>query len=661
MMRLRAVSGITLAVLTLILIAVVPESFPIGPLRFVARYLLVAYVPGLVIWNRLKSGPASLVDFVLYPSLLAVLPFAWLTLAILAVGVDLRLAIWIAVLAFLAIGFWLGWSDKVRGASNEYIALGVAVALTLVLLIAPFAANSFQAVAWDAPVHASIVSRVLNGSVPPDSPMMAGQPVNYYWLYHFHAAVLSEFTHLNIYQAFAIIDIHALLLFALAAYHVAGRLTNNLVGRIAALWILVFGLNPFGWLIFLTDRSLSPDRWYSLLVPFAMVRGYSPSLGSLIHEFLDGTPFAISFAFNLMWLDAIIARANGERACALVIGGLVLASALYLHPLSALFLVTGSFAAVLVVIIIDRTSAKHERFMFAVDVGAMLLAAAVATVPYAWNILHGKTGAPLSISLDFEFIRNQAWSMVAVVGLMAALAAPAVWRAVGDRSRAGLFLIFFVTTIIIAALMTKIALDAEYKLIYLLALGMGPLIAMAWETWRRIKLTQLIFVIALAVCIPTNALTSYAFMTQPPREVREPSRIRLLQWIRERTPADAVVVEEPYWSEQKLSAADYFYFDHYWFDIAVYAGRRQLIGYISDVLEQWGYRDIPQRQELAMKLTQGEAIAAGDVSYLVSLGAPIFVVAYASAVESGRFDPALYTSLYREGGLHVYRLTLPAR
>src|SRR5262249_48303793 len=174
MMRLRAVSGITLAVLTLILIALVPESVPIGPLRLVARYLLVAYVPGLVIWNRLKSGRPSLIDIVLYPSLLAVLPFAWLTLAILAVGVDLRLAIWIAVLAFLAIGFWLGWSDKVRGASDEYIALGVAVALTLVLLIAPFAANSFQAVAWDAPVHASIVSRVLNGIVPPGSPMMAG-------------------------------------------------------------------------------------------------------------------------------------------------------------------------------------------------------------------------------------------------------------------------------------------------------------------------------------------------------------------------------------------------------------------------------------------------------------------------------------------------------
>lgn len=659
MMRLGRFSATTWAVVAISLIALLPESVPIGPLRVVARYLLVAYVPGLAIWNRLKSNPSSLVDIVLYPSLLSVLPFAWVALGTLALGVDLHLGTWIAVSVFLAIGFWVGWNDKVRGARNEYIVLGIGAALAVVFLVVPFAANSFQAVAWDAPLHAAIVSRVLAGIVPPDSPMMAGEPVNYYWLYHFYAAVLCRITHLNVYQIFAVLNVHALLLFALAGYHIAGRLTNNVFGRIATVWILVFGLNSFGWLIFLTDDSLSPDRWYSLLVPFAMVRGYSPSLGSLIHEFLDGTPFAMSFAFNLMWLDAIIARANGERGRALIIGGLVLASALYLHPLGALFLITGSLAALLVVVTIDRNSSKRERSMVAMDVGAMALAAAIVTVPYAWNILHGKTGEPLSVALDFEFIRNQAWSMAAVVGLMGVLAVPAVWRTIRDHSRAGLFLIFFLAAIIIAGLMTKIALDAEYKLIYLLALGLGPLIATAWEIWRRTKLTQSVFVMALVVCIPTNALTSYAFITRPPREVREPSRTRLLQWIRERTPADAILVEQPYWSERQLSAAAYFYFDHYWFDIAVYAGRRQLVGYTSDVLEQWGYRDIALRQELAVKLTQGQGLASTDVSYLASLSAPIFVVVSSGSVESERFDPTIYTPVYQEDSLRAYRVALP--
>jgi hypothetical protein len=660
MMRLRRVSGTTWTVLAISLIALVPDSVPIGPLRAAARYLLVAYVPGLAIWSPLQSRPSTLVDTILYPSLISVLPFAWAALGILALGIDLRLAAWIAVSVFLAIGFWLGWNGKMRGARDEYVVLGVVAALAVVLLVIPFAANSFQAVAWDAPLHAAIISRVLDGVVPPDSPMMAGQPVNYYWLYHFHAAVLSRVTHLNIYQTFAILDVHALLLFALAGYHIAVRLTNNVVGRIAALWTLVFGLNPFGWLNLLTDHSLGTDRWYSLLVPFAMVRGYSAPLGSFIHEFLDATPFTLSFAFNLMWLDAIIARANGERGRALVVAGLVLASALYLHPLGALFLIAGSLAALLIVVTIDRDSSKRERTLFAMDVGAMALAAGIVTVPYAWNILQGKKGAPVSIALDFEFIRNQAWSTAAVVGLMGVLAVPAVWRGIRNHSRAQRFLIFFSAAMMIAGLMTRLE-GAEYKLIYLLAFGLGPLIATAWETWRRTKVTQLVFIMGLVLCIPTNALTSYAFTTRPPREVREPSRTRLLQWIRERTPADAILVEQPYWTEEKLSPAAELYFDRYWFDIAVYSSRRQLIGYTNDVLEQWGYRDIALRQELAMKLTQGQTLTPTDVSYLASLGAVVFVISISGSVESQRFDPALYTPVYEEAPLRVYRVALPTQ
>jgi hypothetical protein len=150
--------------------------------------------------------------------------------------------------------------------------------------------------------------------------------------------------------------------------------------------------------------------------------------------------------------------------------------------------------------------------------------------------------------------------MAAVVGLMDALAVPAVWRGIRDHSRARGFLIFFLAAIILAGLTTRIV-DSEYKPIYLLALGLGPLVATAWETWRRTKLTQLVFIVALVLCIPTNALTSYAFITRPPREVRDPSRMRLLQWIRERTPADAILVEQPYWTEDKLSPAAELYFD----------------------------------------------------------------------------------------------------
>src|SRR5262249_26100753 len=145
------------------------------------------------------------------------------------------------------------------------------IVLVVLLLVIPFAANAFQAVAWDAPLHAAIVSRILSGVVPPDSPMMAGQPANYYWLYHFYSAVLMRLTGWSVYQVFAVLNVHAFVLFVLAGYRIASRLTASLFGRFSGVWLLVFGLNAFGWINFLLHSSQNPDDWYSLAVPFAMV------------------------------------------------------------------------------------------------------------------------------------------------------------------------------------------------------------------------------------------------------------------------------------------------------------------------------------------------------------------------------------------------------
>ena len=69
--NLRRVSATTWAVVAVAVLALVPESIPLGPIRAIARYLLVGYLPGLAIWNRLRSNSSSLVDVVLYPSLLS--------------------------------------------------------------------------------------------------------------------------------------------------------------------------------------------------------------------------------------------------------------------------------------------------------------------------------------------------------------------------------------------------------------------------------------------------------------------------------------------------------------------------------------------------------------------------------------------------------------
>ena len=630
---------------------------PLAPLRIIARYVLVAYLPGLAIWKRIRPASASLVDAVLYPSLLSLLPFAWVSFIGVIFGFGLSVAGWVAIGLFVAGWLWPSRGSGIQEQKGDRIAIALSLILAVLLLAIPFAINSFQAVAWDGPLHASIVARILGGVIPPDSPWMAGQPVNYYWLYHFYVALLVRLTGLSTFQVFAMVDIHAFILLALAAYRVGSRLTTDVFGRISAAWLLIFGLNAFGWIIFLSYGSQNPEKWYSLVSSFAMVRGYTVSLGSLIREFLDGFPFPLSFAFDVAWLDVILTRIQGERRSAFGSGVIILATALHIHPLSAVFLLGASVVAVLALVLVGRNSLGHQPRPLLVDIGWIAFAAITVTAPYAWNIMHAKTGIPLSVQLNFEFLASQGWSILAAVGLIGVLACPAIWIAVRDKQPTVLFLLFFAAAVAVTAFTTHVSLEAEYKVIYLLAFGLAPLVAVSWHFWKRSLVTRIVFCLGLAICVPTNAIQSYCFITQPPREVRDPARSRLLSWIREQTPVDAILVEYPWWQKYQTSDATFLYLDRYFFDIGVYANRRQLIGY-KGFLEQWGYRDIDLRETLSLKLTAGAHLDAFEVSYLSSLTAPVIVVTNLSEVGHDGFDSAGYTPIYEDGDLRAYRVVL---
>ena len=123
MPNLRRLSPITWVAVVTVLVALIPDQLPLGLARSLARYLLIAYLPGLAIWSRLKSSSSSLVDLILYPSLLSILPFAWIGLAAVALGSSLRLAACIAIAFFLVVGFWFGWSAQTRATRGDNIAI----------------------------------------------------------------------------------------------------------------------------------------------------------------------------------------------------------------------------------------------------------------------------------------------------------------------------------------------------------------------------------------------------------------------------------------------------------------------------------------------------------------------------------------------------------
>ena len=95
MALLRRVPGLIWTIAVVIVLALMSDAVTFGPIRCIARYMLVAFLPGALLWSYFKPL-TSLVDLVPYSSLLSILPFAWVVLASVALELDLRPAGWVA-------------------------------------------------------------------------------------------------------------------------------------------------------------------------------------------------------------------------------------------------------------------------------------------------------------------------------------------------------------------------------------------------------------------------------------------------------------------------------------------------------------------------------------------------------------------------------------
>ena len=626
-----------------------------GWVRAVLFYLAAAFVPGLAIVRVLGRTSLGALDLVLLPSALAVLPFTWLGVAALGAGVDALPAARLSVAVLALVGWARGWPAAQEAEPQERRALFGSVLAVGLLLGIPLAANAFAASAWDAPLHAAIANRVLAGHVPPDSPMVAGQPVNYYWLYHAYTALLSAGTGLPLYRVFGLVNLHFFFLLALAAIRLAAVVTESRAGKAAAAVLVLVGLNPAGWCLFLAGTAGDPNRWRALHVPIDLVAGYPAQLSSVLQEFLDGNPFPIGLVCGLVWLGFVACWLEGERdRAALGLGVLALTSAIQVHLIVGLSALAAATAGASLLALTSRRDSRPELG----GLLGMALLALGATLPYAWNVLASKDALPIRLNGSLESLQAQALAVVASCGLALLLSLRALPRS-RDEPRPVVFLWGWVAALVIASLFVRIPGEVQYKFIYLLLFGLAPLAARAWTAWSRTRPGRLAFLVALVIGVPTTLVTSYAFTVDPPREQLPPERRADLEWIRRQTPPESVFVEEPYWLEAPASPGDSLYPDRRWLDIPVHASRRCLVAYHGLVLrEQWGYRDVPYRRRLARRLTEGRPLREDDAAYLSGLAAPVYVVAHGAGAAAAAFDPRRYAPVYARNELRIYRVLL---
>jgi hypothetical protein len=433
-------------------------------------------------------------------------------------------------------------------------------ALLAALLVAGVSLSVPMVRMWsDAWFHAAATLEVALRGVPPQDPNFAGVSFYYPWAYHFVLAMLGAGGKLSPFHTMALANAWAAFVTVLAAAQLAYRA----FGRGAALWagaIALLGLNPLGWLFWVLHGSVGEYRGpVTMIAQLASTNGaatglshlFPPWHASMLNRFWTGTALtpAIALGVATAWSTA---RALERPSRAAWLRTVLLALALFaIHPAYAAFAVASIGLGVA-----SGGLAGDRRGASLALLGALGIASAAGL---AWIRACGVPGATTAVHLGL-YTRNL-WSLLLAVGPWWVVAAPGfvvAWRA----GPAGRFTLGAAVAAVAMSITVVLPEANSDKLFYFAWMSLAPLAAIGFVWWGdRLRLPAVARLALLtALIVPTAGL--YTIGTASDR--RSPgvlvrgdtpaARQRPLatgaenggyRFMRERLPADAVVIESP--------------------------------------------------------------------------------------------------------------------
>jgi hypothetical protein len=394
-------------------------------------------------------------------------------------------------------------------------------------------------------LHAGFVAQIAAGLVPPENPALAGEPLGFYWLFHWLLAVYSGLSGFSILVTAPILNGVSLLLYLGASYRLLGRFLS---GSSLALAILAAGFAgnwffPVLWIARVAlEGSLQPFVWPFQLLSLGSLGG-DPRLVTLLAKFLNQGGFALGLGLWAVLVERLAPREEEPPWRAVF---LLLCSLVAFHTTTAL----AALAAAAPAVAAGAIGGTRRDFPRLLRAAAAFAAAVVVSAPYLWSITIGAhtVAGPLFSSAEelrynFAGVAGSATPLL----LLAALAAVPAWRGNFER-------VLWLTTalLILAGAVIHLPDANQYTLTLLAAFPGGVLLV----RWCRHSPTLLAVVVAVALA--GHALTAGAYLASPTSRrasyrgdgaylaVADDADLdRALRWIRTDTEPDAVVIGWP--------------------------------------------------------------------------------------------------------------------
>jgi len=272
----------------------------------------------------------------------------------------------------------------------SFLVLGV-LPPALLFLIAP----GMRVYGYHGFVQAGIAYQLLNGSFPPNSPLLAGMPGTYPYAGALVVAAIAKTLGISLFWASAVLSILSLIALLLATYRigllVTGHAESSLFGTTLSLFAFTFTQA-------VPDNPLKDALRAILPLPFEEPRG-----APILEKFNGCTAFPLGFALYALALLCLLRLAKegtpNPRRLAAFAASLVAVAFVYPYLFPAMALL-----GLAVVVWAWRSGGPGKRL--AIHVSAAVAVAAALALPYYLQLKAGRSGPALQLAAWPVLMRN---------------------------------------------------------------------------------------------------------------------------------------------------------------------------------------------------------------------------------------------------------------
>jgi hypothetical protein len=503
-----------------------------------------------------------------------------------------------------------------------YAATLAMLAMCAAILVWLLAGNPRLLASWHGFLHAGIATSFAR-SFPPENPFFAGEPLPYYWFYHFAGYWLSHALHLNLLLTFQIVSWVSLAVLVIVAGMIGRRCFRSAFSGVAIAYLALCGLNPLGPVIALTKSvtrgealvqhwngpventfvsNQQADRLMTQPLLGAMYVGNDWRQGPDLVWFFDIGSRAPALAGLLLLLYLFLEPEPSLRRVAVVLLVSLLVTAL--NPLIGLA-VAGALG------VASLLRRQRTPFLLSVACGAGALLASPTYYQMFFRVSGGSgvmlrtVAGPLIVAVNFAVLAglaffgarkaaNQPLTVVAWAGMVLLALLAVVHLPEGNEHNLG---------------------NAAQ---FLLAIPAGACLAC---------LPRPRAALFLAIFVPVTAGTLYAYANRPPMPIAISADAivrtapvdldRFYDWIRRETPSRSVFIADPATPVKMSGNAS---------ELPAMTSRAlftDLPNYLTRPNPDFAFRT-----QLAVDAAQGRELTAPQREYLQRLNRPTYLISY---------------------------------